>query len=172
MAKRVPAMLKEKETRPRKFKTAEELEKAIAYYLDSIQMTKPVFIKKKDSPDFTPDEILAMSPEQRQDIWPAKDNNGRQIYDVVWINPPLEGEVMRGIGISDRTEWSGYKQDPEFSDVIHRVECIAEDYIRNKLITREGNTTGLQFALRCGYGWRDIQYQKVETVGKLEDEFL
>lgn len=172
MGKKVPAMLKEKEIPPRKFATPEDMEKAIAYYLDSIQMTKPVFIKKKDSPDFTPDEILAMTPEQRQDIWPAKDNTGKQIYESVWVVPPLEGEVMRGIGVKERTEWSDYKRDPDFSPIVLRVEAIAEDYIRNKLITREGNTTGLQFALRCGYGWRDIQYQKVETVGKLEDEFL
>lgn len=169
--KRVPDLLKAKESAPRRFATPEDLEKAIDHYLKSITILKPVYITKQKSPDFTYEEVMAMSDTEKLELYPAKDGNGKPIMEYEWISPPLEGNVQRGIGIDSREVWFQYKNDPEFADIIHKVEQIAEDYIRNELVARNGNTTGLQFALRCGYGWRDVQYQKTEIVSKLEDEF-
>lgn len=154
--------------RPTKFKNANEMRKEIEKYFNSIRTVKPLWTTAEDSGRYTAEELETMPIAERAKRIPLTDLNGDAIYEVTWAVPPSEGDLHRFLGMTRET-WSQYAQKDEFSDTIREAKQIVEDYYRRQLAERLGNTSGLQFVMRCCYGWKDVTYSKVETNGKLED---
>ena len=75
-----------------------------------------------------------------------------------------EAHLKLWLGLS-RANWYDYKQNPEFSDVIEKIDLFLEGETEDKLMWA-GSTQGAIFKLKNKYGWKDevTQNQNINTV--------
>ena len=120
--------------RPRTYRTAAALEKAIDGYFSSISRT--VVLK-----DLTGDPVL--------------NDEGQQIRTREYLIPPSVQGLSLHLGI-DRRTWLNYcdpEQHPEFSAVTARTQLRLEEYLVRESLTREKGLHGVTFNLEHNYGW-------------------
>ena len=116
---------------PLKYKTVEELEKAIQDYFDKCQ------------------------PE------PYKDKEGNILCDskgkpMIKVNPPTITGLAIALGFSDRRSIYDYKEKPQFAHTIKKARLICENYAELRLLSGDVPPAGPIFILK-NYGWRDKQ---------------
>lgn len=135
--------------RPRKFKSAKELEKAIQYYFDSITITEPAWNsiivgyedKEKEKPIYKKVPVL--------------NNAGEQISRTSYYeNPSVIGMCLH-IGIH-RDNLLEYAKLPEFHDTIKSAKSKIERYLEEQLYRRD-QVTGIIFNLKNNFEWKDKQ---------------
>lgn len=152
-------MASKKVGRPRKLESAEELEKAIQHYFDSITKTEPVF-----------DTIITgyKDEEQKKPIYkkiPALNNAGEQIERTEYFKIPTITGLCLHIGITKET-WRQYGQLEEFSDPIKKAKTVIEQYNEEQLY-RKDQVTGIIFNLKNNFGWKDKQEVDTNISGGL-----
>lgn len=122
--------------RPLRFKTVEELEKAIQGYFDSCFELIP--IKKKGK----------------------KGKKGKTEYRRVQVKPFLITGLALHLNTSRQTllEYEGEvegreKKDPRFADAIKKAKLIVENYVETQLFGK--NVVGPIFNLKNNFRWKD-----------------
>lgn len=134
--------------RPLKYKTVDELQRAIDCYFDSCK-----------------GETL-------------RDENGMPVFDkngkLVRINqktPTITGLAL-GLGFNSRQALLNYQGKAQFNDTITRAKSMVEEYAESRLFDRDG-ARGAEFSLRCNFRWNDKQSdienekEKIEAADKV-----
>lgn len=135
--------------RPKKYKTAAALAKAVTAYFDSISRVAPL--------------------SDPMTLEPIRDEEGNQIETVQWLKPPTETALALFIGVDPRT-WTNYRADPELGPVVEWAKEICKGFLLEQLVTRtRGSVNGLIFALG-NYGMKD--QVAVEHSGMTLEEFV
>ena len=120
--------------RPRTYKSAAALEKAIEGYFASISRTVTVRSLNGD---------------------PILNDAGQEIKTTEYLIPPSVQELALYLGI-DRRTWLNYcdpERHPEFSAVTARTQLRLEAYLVRESMTREKGLHGITFNLEHNYGW-------------------
>lgn len=135
--------------RPRKFKSAKELDKAIRYYFDSITKTEPAF-----------ESVLVgyKDEEEKEPIYekvPVLNNAGEQISRTSYFEIPTISGLCLHIGMTRET-WRQYETQEEFSYSIKKAKTIIEQYNEEQLYRRD-QVTGIIFNLKNNFNWKDKQ---------------
>ncbi len=133
--------------RPKKFKTAKDLEKHINRYFNSISRT------------ITVRERYATGDKDQwgRDVYEWRDvynDHGDPVRTREYVVPPTLSGLCLYLGIS-RQAWNGYCNDPEFLDTTTRARARCELYLEDQLISRTSNVQGLIFNLQNNYGWKE-----------------
>jgi len=127
---------KDKGGRPRKFKSAEEIQVVIDNYFGICQ-----------------GEIL-------------KDNEGNVIFDkygepiIINSKPPTATGLALFMGLNSRQALLNYQDRPEFNDTITRAKMRIEEYAETRLYDKNG-CNGAKFTLSNNFGWKDTQAHEV-----------
>jgi hypothetical protein len=149
--------------RPPKYSAAEELQRKIQHYFDSITITRPVFDTVFDGKDEDGNDIFKQVSR--------RNNAGEQVYTTIYYENPSVLAMCRHLDIH-RDTLCEYEKNPAFSDTIKRAKAKIEEYLEEQLYRRE-QVTGIIFNLKNNFGWRDKQ--DIEHSGnisvKLEDFF-
>ncbi|KPU43022.1 hypothetical protein OXPF_34540 [Oxobacter pfennigii] len=133
--------------RPRKYKTAKAIEKAIEYYFDSITKTELAF-----------ENILTgyEDEEKTKPIYnkiPLLNNAGEQIKTTIYFENPSILGMCAHMGI-DRATLLRYEQEQEYCNTIKKAKEKIEKYLEEKLYRHE-QVTGIIFNLKNNFGWKD-----------------
>lgn len=115
--------------RPLKFKTVEELEKAIDSYFE--KECQPEYVKDDDG------EIVIYK--------------GNPI--ILNLNPPTVSGLALYLGFSDRRSLYDYKERAEYSHTIKKAVTKIEEFAEKQLLSKE-KPTGAMFWLK-NHGWAD-----------------
>ena len=131
--------------RPFKYKTNEELQKAIDEYFKSCEGC-----------------ILTDA-----DGTPMLDKYGRPIREGERA-PTITGLAL-ALGFAGRQALMNYQGRAQFKDTILRAKSRCEAYAEERLFDKDG-THGAQFSLRCNFGWNDKADESSEqALQKLDD---
>lgn len=144
--------------RPRKYKTARALERAIENYFGSISYDEPVFVRGAEKTRWD---------ESQQAEVPVLDSYGHKIYEqkplllkdgtqairTVWIETPSIEAMCLHLGISTTT-WTAYEKTEEFLGATSRARGRILAYLQERLDSGKG-TNGAKFRLACMHGWKE-----------------
>jgi len=85
--------------------------------------------------------------------------------DDVYKGKYAEADMRLFLGFHNRTSYSEYKHNPEFSNAIYILESIMEGDTEKKLMWA-GSTQGAIFKLKNKHGWKDetTQHQTLTNV--------
>lgn len=135
--------------RPKKYKTAAALAKAVTGYFDSISRVAPL--------------------SDPMTLEPIRDDAGNQIETVQWLKPPTETALALFIGVDPRT-WTNYRDDPELGGVVEWAKEICKGFLLEQLVTRtRGSVNGIIFALG-NYGMKE--QSEVDINNKTVEQWL
>lgn len=136
--------------RPREYRTADELARAVEKYFAAITVTEDLVDTRTGKP--------------------VLNDLGKPLETTRWLKTPSEGALARALGISGRT-WTSYRDVPELAPVVEWAKEIIRDYLLERLVTREkGNVNGLIFVLENNYGMKEKS--EVEVTGPTLEEFV
>ena len=135
--------------RPKKYRTAAALAKAVTAYFDSISRVAPL--------------------SDPMTLEPIRDDEGNQIETVQWLKPPTETALALFIGVDPRT-WTNYRDDPELGGVVEWAKEICKGFLLEQLVTRtRGSVNGIIFALG-NYGMKE--QSEVDINNKTVEQWL
>ena len=132
--------------RPTKFKNAEELQKKIDEYFDSISYEAPIVLL-----DYPIDEEGNVLGDKIPMTLKGKD--GKVVYQKKYWKPPTGSGLAAYIGI-DRTSLINYGKRDEFFDTIKNVRAKLQDFYEERMI--ENGHAGNIFAAK-NFGFTDKQ---------------
>lgn len=118
--------------RPKVYKTAKQMEKAIdKYFLDC--QGKPLL-----------------------------DDDGNVLTDkrgnpvLIGAKPPTVTGLALALGFNSRQTLLNYQAQKEFMDTIIRAKTRCEEYAESRLYTRDG-ARGAEFSLKYNFGWEGLK---------------
>lgn len=135
--------------RPRKIKSAKQLNKSIEHYFDSITKTEMAY--NSVIVGFEDEEEKRPIYEQQ----PVLNNAGEQIKNTRYFDVPSITGLCQHIGITRET-WRQYEKIEQFSDSIKKAKDRIEKYNIDQLY-RKDQVTGIIFNLKNNFGWVDKQ---------------
>lgn len=147
--------------RPKKYKTAAALWKAVEGYFTSISRTETaaewVDTGEKDAWGHPVKELQEM-----------KTDKGEPITYRRYVLPPTVSGLCQALGIHRSTWWEYCDGDkyPEFQDVVTMAQERICGWNEEQLVTRK-DVRGIIFALQNNYGWK--QKQEVELGEKTRE---
>jgi hypothetical protein len=140
---------KNKGGRPPKFNSADEFNKKIKHYFDTITKTdlafRSVVVGYEDE-------------EQKKPIYeqqPVLNNAGEQVSYTTYFEIPSITGLCQHVGIT-RDTWKAYESREEFIDSIKKAKDKIEKYNIEQLY-RKDQVTGIIFNLKNNFGWADKQ---------------
>ncbi len=146
-----------KRGRPRTYKSAAKLDRAVENYFDSITYTEPVtkLVETGEKDKFGHDIFKAE---------PVINKLGQEITRTVYAVPPTVGGLCAYLGISEDT-WERYAELEEYCGTITRARGRMKLWNENELLTRDGrDVKGIIFNLENNYGYSEKQSLAVEGV--------
>lgn len=150
-------ILDEKRGRPRRYKTAKQLRRAvhgyfaaISYYVDA---TREVETGERDQYGHPVTERVK-----------AYNQNGEVPKVLQWIEPPSVLGLCLHLGIH-RSTWARWEQDEELQEVCADAKMVIEHYLEGRLSER--HVQGTIFNLTHNFGWTDRT--EVVVAGNVED---
>lgn len=155
--------------RPRAYKTARELDKAVEAYFHSISYRRPVIV---DTPTGYVDEH-GHAEVKRVMLRKGPDGTGAPVTVTEWLEAPSLAGLCLYLGISKET-WSNYGKDEKLGPVTERAKLKLEEYWQGRLDGKGAH--GAQFVLKNNFGWGGVWTDKVEvdqkSVGMTLEEYL
>lgn len=141
-------MAKRKAGRPRTYKTAAALRKAVEEYWDSISYQTPVVIS---TPSGYVDEHGNV--EYKTTVLNEKmDGTGAFKLERKFFTPPSTAGLLLHLGIS-RSTWSEYREKEDLGPVVREWDLRYEAYLVGQL-EKGKHVSGVIFNLEHNYGWR------------------
>lgn len=118
--------------RPKVYKTAKQMEKAIdKYFLDC--QGKPLL-----------DDYGNVLTDKR----------GNPV--LIGAKPPTVTGLALALGFNSRQTLLNYQAQKEFMDTIIRAKTRCEEYAESRLYTRDG-ARGAEFSLKYNFGWEGLK---------------
>jgi len=158
--------------RPKKYPTAQALERAIEGYFASISYRKPVIIT---TPTGEVDEKGRIKHTTRM-LTEGPDGMGKPRTVVKYVEEPTLSGLCLYLGVS-RSTWAGWlhpvgegETETSVQAAMRQVAEAAKGRIEarlEELLTSRKHVQGIIFNLKNNYGWKDRQDLHVED-GKVE----
>ena len=131
--------------RPKKYKTAAELERAVRAYFRSISTRVTV----KEEYDTGEKDELGHAIKALREV---KNGVGETVERTLYLIPPTVSGLCLALGIH-RSTWYALRDDPKCAPVFEWARLRILAYLEDQLLSRKGSDIqGVKFLLQSGYG--------------------
>ena len=160
--------------RPRKYKTAAALRKAVDAYWNSISYQEPAMVRTPTGhvdENGRPEYVMKMLT-MNEDGSVSMDGTGKPKTVTRFLEPPSAANLCLFLGVS-RDTWAGYAKDKAMGPVCEEFRMRHEAYLVGRLEGEKGKSVqGVIFNLKNNFGWKDKCDVTQTSVGMTLEEYL
>jgi len=135
--------------RPKKYRTEQELEKAVERYFASISYQEPVVVTMATG--YT--DPSGNAETVRRMLTDGPEGTGCPVTVTKYIEEPSVAALCLYLGISKDT-WAEYGKDEKLHPVTERTKVRMEAHLVDQL-ARGKHVQGVMFNLKNNYGWNE-----------------